>query len=327
MRQHHCDNRSLSPELSIIIVNWNAGDLLRRCIQSIIESGPQISYEIVVVDNASQDESLALLRADYAELLLNDRLRVVTNSENRGFGPANNQAFALTTTPFVFLLNPDTEIFPGTIDTLIAIMRSDHRIGACAPKIINPDGSLQISVFHNPPRVWQTLLSNLKLYLLLPRRLRGELLLADHWDHNRRRLVPMVSAAAILARREMIEEVGGFDERFQMYAEDNEWCLRITRAGWHLMFEPAGIVMHHGSQSASQRWPELQKKRVQLEAGYLFQNHVLPRWRVVLNQLANYLIISAQVGWRSIRGINAPGLQLQQKVYGENLKRSLGIRV
>ena len=308
-------------------MNWNAGDLLRRCIQSIIESGAQISYEIVVVDNASHDESLALLRANFAELLQNERLRVVTNSENRGFGPANNQAFALTAAPFVFLLNPDTEIFPGTIDTLIAIMRSDHQIGACAPKIINPDGSLQISVFHNPPRVWQTLLSNLKLYLLLPRRLRGELLLADHWDHNRRRLVPMVSGAAILARREMIEEVGGFDERFQMYAEDNEWCLRITRAGWHLMFEPAAIVMHHGSQSASKRWPELQKTRVQLEAGYRFQNQVLPRWRVVVNQLTNYLIISAQVGWRSIRGINAPGLQLQQKIYGENLKRSLGIRV
>jgi GT2 family glycosyltransferase len=286
-----------------------------------------VSYEIVVIDNASQDESLARLRANHAELLLNERLKVVTNSENRGFGPANNQAFALTTAPFVFLLNPDTEIFPGTIDTLIAIMRSDHRIGASAPKIINPDGSVQISVFHNPPRVWQTVLSNLKLYLLLPRRLRGELLLADHWDHNRRRLVPMVSGAAILARREMIEEVGGFDERFQMYAEDNEWCLRITRAGWHLMFEPAAIVMHHGSQSASKRWPELQKQRVQLEAGYRFQNHVLPRWRVVINQLTNYLIISAQVGWRSLRGINAPGLQLQQKVYGENLKRSLGIRV
>jgi len=317
----------LSPELSIIIVNWNAGDLLRRCVQSIIASGPQASYEIVVVDNASQDESLALLRANHAELLLNERLRVVANSENRGFGPANNQAFALTTAPFVFLLNPDTEVFPGTIDTLIAIMRSDHRIGACAPKIINPDGSLQISVFHNPPRVWQTVLSNLKIYLLLPRRLRGELLLADHWDHNRRRLVPMVSGAAILARREMIEEVGGFDERFQMYAEDNEWCLRMTRAGWRLMFEPAAIVMHHGSQSASKRWPELQKKRVQLEAGYRFQNHVLPRWRVVVNQLTNYLIISAQVGWRRLRGLNAPGLQLQQKVYGENLKRSLGIRV
>jgi GT2 family glycosyltransferase len=317
----------VSPELSIIIVNWNAGDLLPRCIQSIIASGPQVSYEIVVIDNASQDESLALVRANHAELLLNGRLRVVTNSENSGFGPANNQAFALTSAPFVFLLNPDTEIFQGTIDTLIAIMRSDHRVGAGAPKIINPDGSVQISVFHNPPRVWQTVLSNLKLYLLLPRRLRGELLLADHWDHNRRRLVPMVSGAAILARREMIEEVGGFDERFQMYAEDNEWCLRITRAGWHLMFEPAAMVMHHGSQSASKRWPELQKQRVQLEAGYRFQNHVLPRWRVVINQLTNYLIISAQVGWRSLRGINAPGLQLQQKVYGENLKRSLGIRV
>jgi len=308
-------------------VNWNAGDLLLRCIQSIVASGAQVSYEIVVVDNASHDESLALLRSNQAELLGDERLRVVTNSENRGFGPANNQAFALTTTPFIFLLNPDTEIFPGTIDTLIALIRSDNRIGACAPKIINPDGSLQISVFHNPPRVWQTVLSNLKLYLILPRRLRGELLLADHWDHNRRRLVPMFIGAAVLARREMIDEVGGFDEGFHLYSEDNEWCFRITRSGWRLMFEPAAIVMHHGSHCALKRWSELERKQVQIEAGYRFQNQVLPRWRVVANQLTNYLIISAQVVWRRLRGINAPDLELQQKVYRENLKRSLGIRV
>ena len=122
-----------------------------------------------------------------------------TTEENRGFGAANNQGFALTNSPFVFLLNLDTEVGPGTIDTLLRTIKSDS-IGVCGPKIFNADGSLQISAFFNPPRVWHTLLSQLKL-LLLPQRFRGELLLGRHWDHDRQRPVPMLSGAAMLARQ------------------------------------------------------------------------------------------------------------------------------
>ena len=192
---------------------------------------------------------------------------------------------------------------------------------------MNPDGSVQFSVFHNPPRVWHALLSNLKLYLMLPRRIRGELLLADHWDHDRKRAVPMLSGAAILARREMIEAVGGFDERYRMYAEDNEWCLRITQSGWRLMFEPAAILLHHGSHSARKRWSKPERLRVQLEAGYTFQKQVLPRWRLIANLTANYLIVSAQIAWRARRGIHSSELDLQKEIHRINLKRSLGLQV
>lgn len=318
----------MHPELSIVIVNWNAGTLLARCVETIVNSAPKIDYEIIVIDNASQDQSLACLLSHplAARLLPPQQLRIVNNSENRGYGPANNQAFALTSAPFVFLLNPDTEVKAEAIDTLMATMRSDGRIGACAPAMLNRDGSMQISVFHNPPRVWQIVLSNLKLYRLLPRRFRGELLLADHWAHDRKRVVPMVSGAAILARREMIDQVGGFDERFQMYAEDNEWCLRIIRAGWRLMFDPAATVLHHGGQSAAQRWSQPERERVQLEAAYVFQQLVLPRWRLIANQLANYSIVSGQVAWRAMRGTHSLKLDLQKQVYRENFKRALGLR-
>lgn len=318
---------AMPPELSIIIVNWNAGKLLPRCIETIVTSAPKTVYEVVLIDNASADQSLELLRANQmaAGLLRNQQLRIINNSENRGFGPAHNQGFALTATPFVLLLNPDTEVPAGAIDTLIETMRSDSRIGACGPRIVNADGSLQISVFHNPPRVWQTLLSQLKLYLILPGRLRGELLLADHWDHSRKRSVPMLSGAAILARREMIEQVGGFDERFLMYGEDNEWCLRIKRSGWRMVFDPEATILHHGGQSAEQRWSKPERAKVRLEAGYLFQKQVLPRWRLIANQLTNYSIISAQVAWRRLRGIRSAKLDLQKEVHRRNFKRSLGL--
>ena len=310
----------MSAELSIIIVNWNAGALLQRCIQSIIQNPPSISWEIIVIDNASTDGSTEWLKNTS---LSSSQIKLIENSENAGFGKANNQGFKLSSAPFVLLLNPDTEVTQGAIDTLLATLQSDPRIGACGPRLINPDGSVQISVWRNPPAAWEILLSQLKLYLLLPRRIRGELLLGGHWDHTRHRTVPMLSGAAILARRKMIDEVGGFDERFHVYGEDNEWCLRITRAGWHLMFEPEAIVVHHGAQSSLQRWTDLQKLDVQLEAAYVFQKHSLAKWQLVTNQMANVFTSTAQHLWRRIRGIEAPEVARAWRIHCRHLKRSL----
>ena len=315
----------LKVELAIIIVNWNGGELLRRTVESVIVSPPSIEYEVVVVDNASTDDSVAMLRTSNLARELTDRgrLRIIENSENRGFGPANNQAFSLTDAPLLFLLNPDTEVTAGSVDRLLATIQSNSRIAAAGPRLLNVDGSLQISVWRNPPAAWEILLSQLKLYLLLPRRLRGELLLGGHWDHNRERRVPMLSGAAILVRRTVIEEVGGFDERFHMYGEDNEWCLRILRAGWDMVFQPDAVVLHHGAQSSLQRWTSLEKLSVQLEASYLFQQHSLPRHRLITNQLASYVTASGQHLWRRLRGVQAPDVKLAREIHWEHLQRSL----
>jgi N-acetylglucosaminyl-diphospho-decaprenol L-rhamnosyltransferase len=312
-------------DLSIIIVNWNGGVLLTRCVETIIGSAPAVTYEIVVVDNASDDDSLARLRSSRAAapLIAQQRLRIVDNAENRGFGPANNQGFAVTGSPCVLLLNPDTEVSPGAIDTLMQRLRSDHRIGACGPRMLNADGSLQVSVFFNPPRVWHTVLSQLWLYRLLPKRIRGELLLGRHWAHDRERFVPMLGGAALLARRAMIDEVGGFDERFPMYAEDNEWCWRITKSRWRLLFVPAAVVLHRGAQSARRRWSARDQLRVKVRAGFDFERKVLPRWRLTANQLANYVVVFVQIAARRIVGIHRPDLALIKELHGENLRRSL----
>lgn len=319
-RIHH-----LEIDLSIIFVNWNGGELLRRAVESIVAKPPSVEYEVVVIDNASTDESLYLLRSSNAALPLNERsrLRIIENTENRGFGSASNQGFELTDTPLLFLLNPDTEITFGSIDRLIQTLLSNPRVGAVGPRVLNTDGSLQISVWRNPPSAWEILLSNLKLYMLLPRRMRGELLLGGHWDHNRERSVPMLSGAALLVKRRAIEEVGGFDERFHMYAEDNDWCLRMTRAGWLLMFQPEAIVFHHGAQSSLQRWTNLEKLRVQLEANYLFQLHAVSHFRLTTNVLANCLTASCQHLWRRLRGVDAPDVKLVMQVHWEHLRRAL----
>jgi N-acetylglucosaminyl-diphospho-decaprenol L-rhamnosyltransferase len=315
----------LGVELSIIIVNWNGGELLRRSVESVVACPPSLEYEVMVIDNASTDDSIAHLRASVVALGLaaRDRLRIIENVENRGFGQANNQAFALSESPFLLLLNPDTEAMPGALDSLITTLGSAARVGAVGPKLLNADGSLQISVWRNPPAAWEILLSQLKLYLLLPKRVRGELLLGGHWDHNRSRPVSMLSGAAILVRRAVIDEVGGFDERFHMYGEDNELCLRIVRAGWQLIFQPAAVILHHGASSSQQRWTNLEKRQVQIEASYKFQQHALSRWQLASNQLANLVTSSAQYLVRRLRHIEEPELKLARRLHWEHLKAAL----
>jgi hypothetical protein len=283
-----------------------------------------VSYEIIVVDNASTDDSLKVLRCKKSakSLLQQNQLRIIENNDNRGFGKANNQAFKLIDSPFVFLLNPDAEVTSGCIDRLLETLRQAETAGACGPRILNTDGTLQISAWTNPPAAWQTILSHLKLYLLLPRRMRGELLLGGHWNHDRRREVPMLSGAAILARKKMIDQVGGFDETFHMYGEDNEWCWRIARAGWRLIFEPDAVIIHRGGTSSLKRWTNLEKLRVQANNSYLFQTRSLSRRQLIANQLASYITAALQDAWRKIRRVEAPELSLAKQLHWQNLKKA-----
>jgi GT2 family glycosyltransferase len=289
-------------ELSIIIVNWNGGELLRRCITRIAQAPPSLAYEIVVVDNASSDESVSWLRSDdVAASLAPATLHVIENSENVGFGRANNQAIASSHGSLVFLLNADTEVLPGAMDTLIATLRGDAHIAACGPRLLNTDGSLQPSAWRNPPTPWEIVIAGVGLWRLIPRRARGELLLGRHWDHARRRAVPMLFGAALLAKRAVFSELGGLDERFHMYGEDNEWCLRVTRAGWQVVFEPAASVVHHGSQFSLRRWGDRERLRVQLDSYFRFQRVCLSRRHRVGNLLAGCFVMAAHWVWRRLR--------------------------
>ncbi|HEX8351283.1 MAG TPA: glycosyltransferase family 2 protein [Pyrinomonadaceae bacterium] len=313
----------MSAELSIIIVNWNGGDLLRRTVESVVAAPPAAAYEVVVVDNASSDDSLARLRSGAAAGALGGRLRVFENADNLGFGRANNQAFAQTRAPLLLLLNPDTEVTGGSIDRLIQTVRTGERVGAAGPKLLNADGSVQVSVWRNSPAAWEALLTGFRLHRLLPRRVRGELLLAEHFDYARRRAVGMLSGAAMLVRREVVDEVGGFDERFHMYGEDNEWCLRITRAGWRLVFEPGAVVMHHGAASSVKRWDSLEKMRVQAEGYLLFLRRAVPRRRRVSFLAASCMMLTLQRAARGLTGRERRDVEQTLRLFAADFRRAL----
>jgi N-acetylglucosaminyl-diphospho-decaprenol L-rhamnosyltransferase len=310
--------------VSIIIVNWNSGEMLRRCIASIAAAPPAVSWEIIVIDNASTDESVRWLQSDEARSLTGaSRLRVIVNAENTGFSRANNRGMAQSQADMLLLLNPDTEVAAGAIDTLVGTLAAHERAALCGPRLLNPDGSLQPSVWPNPLTPWGIIVAGLGLWRLLPRRLRGEWLLGRFWNHDRRRAVPMLFGAAMLVRRVAVERVGGLDERFHLYAEDNEWCLRMTRAGWQVLFEPDAAVIHHGSPLSLQRWGSEGKLRVQLEAFFQFQRLCLSRSHRIANLAAVCVVAAAHRCWRAVRGRPAADTAIVFEMHYGDLKRAL----
>lgn len=305
-------------ELAIVIVNWNGLNLLKRCLSSIERFPPKVPYEIIVVDNASSDGSVEWLRAESARNL---RLKLVENSANLGFGKANNQAFAMTDAPLLLLLNSDTEVTENAIDTLIKCAKSDERIGGCGPKLLRPDGSTQVSVRRNPPNPLEIVAVGFRLYKLLPKKLRGELLLNSFWDHSCRREAKFLCFAAVLIKKQVIDGVGGFDERYHMYHEDDEFCLRISRAGWKLVFEPSAVVIHHCGQSAKKRWAPPDLVRVMTEANLSFQRNSLSRTHYLANLVSQSLVLLFELTWRRLRKIPDEDIKTMLDVHFERIAK------
>lgn len=311
-------------ELTIIVVNWNGGELLCRCVESVLVHPPSVAYEIVVADNASADGSMPLLqnwlRANgYAAA----PVRLAENGANLGFGKANNRVIAQTDTPFVFLLNPDAEVTAGAIDALLEVLRADANVGACAPRLLGTDGKFQANVWRNPPTALMILFEGLQLYRLLPATLRANWLLGQHWLHDERRRVPCFSGAAMMVKRSMIKAIGAFDESFEMYGEDGEWCMRMVKHGWHLIFEPRAIVVHHGGQSAMKRWTEEERRLQEIDAWFRYQRFVLPPHRFISNTLAHGLVMSLLRLRRALRRQPSEYLNGVMQLQAKYLKAAL----
>ncbi len=306
----------MQSDLAIIIVNWNGGDFLRRCLASLDQFPPQVQYTIVVVDNASSDGSREWLDS------LGDRIRLIANKENVGFGRANNQAFSATDAPLLFLLNSDAEVHEGTLDTLVATINESEKIGAVGPRLLNTDGTLQPSVWRNPPSPGEMIVIAFGLFRLLPKRQR-ESLLGIHWDHSHRLSAHMLSAAALLLKRKVIEDVGGFDERFHMYGEDNELALRMVRSGWLMLFEPKATVTHHAGKSTERRWSDLEKLAKKYEGFFRLQRIHLSRGAAVANLMTGYGLATIRQVWLTLRRRPLEENRLVRRLYGDELRQML----
>jgi hypothetical protein len=240
--------RSDTIDVSIIIVSWNVRDLLRRCLQAlgsqIVDCRPPTA-EMIVVDNASSDRTAEMLRAEFPNV------RVITNSENAGFTRANNQALALAQGRYLFLLNPDTELHAGALQTLFDFAETNPRAGIIGPQLFYGDGSVQSSRRRFPTLATAFLESTILQQWFPRNRVLTNFYMLDTRD-NATQPVDWINGAAMFVRRAVYEQIGGLDEAFFMYSEELDWCYRAKQAGWEIFYLPTARVTHYEGKSSEQ---------------------------------------------------------------------------
>jgi N-acetylglucosaminyl-diphospho-decaprenol L-rhamnosyltransferase len=232
----------MAADLAVVIVNYNAGAFLGRCLSSAEAAGGDISVDVVVVDNASRDDSARAAAGVHSEMTL------IENPDNRGFATAANQGIAASDAPFVFLLNPDAEITGGTLAALVKLAREQPRTGAVGCLVRNPDGTNQPSA-RRVPGLFESLMHAFLGPFFPGNRWSRSYTMAG-WDRASEREVEWISGSAMLLRREALDEVGGFDEGYFMYVEDVDLCTRLRSAGWKVLFSPEVEVVHEIGVSA-----------------------------------------------------------------------------
>jgi N-acetylglucosaminyl-diphospho-decaprenol L-rhamnosyltransferase len=232
-------------DVSFLVVSWNVRDLLRRALTSVLADAEGIESEIILVDNASGDGTVEMVRAEFR------RVQLIGNADNRGFSGANNQALAIAQGRYFFLLNPDAELLPGATNALLECMDADPRVGIAGPQLLNPDQTVQSSRRRFPTFV-TALLESTRLQQRFPQnRWLNRYYLLDSRDDAAQE-VDWVVGAALFVRRQVYEQLGGLDERFFMYSEELDWCYRAKRAGWHIAYFPRARVIHHEGRSSEQ---------------------------------------------------------------------------
>ncbi|MFN7982736.1 MAG: glycosyltransferase family 2 protein [Vicinamibacterales bacterium] len=229
-------------DVSIAIVNWNTSALTRACLDALPAATGTLRADTWVVDNASSDDSVEMIRRCHPTV------HVLTNTKNVGYGSGMNQAIAASHGRYVLVLNSDTVPHPGSIERMVRHMDDHSGTGAVGPMLLNPDGSFQAGFSDFPTLLSETLcvtgigarvwFKNYPNYS--PERSRAE------------RRVDCIAGACMLIRRRVIDDIGAFDESFFMYSEEVDWCFRICRAGWDIVYLPDAVIVHYGGQSTRQ---------------------------------------------------------------------------
>jgi len=325
------------PDLSVVIVNWNVRELLRRCLVSVASSdglfvgldAPGYStsgwrVEVIVVDNASADGSAAMLAQDFPWV------QVIANRQNLGFTAANNQGLAVSRGRYVLFLNPDTELAPAALGLMLHYAETHLEVGVVGPQLRYGDGSLQSSRRRLPTLVTFFLESTIVQRWWPRNRVLSRYYALDLPDDATSR-VDWVVGACMLVRRAVLEQIGGFDEGFFMYSEELDLCRRAVDAGWQVVYLPAAVVTHYEGKSSEQvvaaRHIHFHSSRVR----YVRKYH----GRLAAAAVRSFLLLTFVLQWAEeaakwLAGFVLPGQRAQQSMrrarmaaYGQVLRSGL----
>lgn len=237
----------ICPQISFCIVSFNTQEVLRDCLNSLLENPVHIPYEIIVIDNHSIDGTADMLRSEFPAV------KLVINDVNRGYTAPMNQALRMARAERFFVqLNPDTLILPGSFDCLVDYMGTHPEVGICTPKVLNRDGTLQKQCRRSAARPWDTIAYFLKLYRLNPKSRLFNGYLMGYFDEDETHEVEACSGSCMLIRREVVDQVGYLDEQFFAWQEDADFCFRTRQAGWKIIYVPSARIVHFGGQGGSQ---------------------------------------------------------------------------
>ncbi|MBS1516401.1 MAG: glycosyltransferase family 2 protein [Bacteroidetes bacterium] len=237
----------MQKDLSIVIVSWNTKALLRKCLQSVYDETKKYSFEIIVVDNDSPDDSAGMVRDEFSEV------KLVANKTNNGFAPANNQGLAIAEGKNILFLNPDTVVLNGAIDKMMdyLIDNKDKGVGCVVCKLLNDDMTLQKSV-NNFFSLWSSFFEN-RFFADILKKFSTKKMFMSFWDHGETREIDWAYGAVFLVSEECYKKVGMLDDRFFIYAEEMDYFMRIRKAGYKSVFLHDVEIIHYGKSSSRQR--------------------------------------------------------------------------
>jgi len=230
-------------DVTVVIVSYNVADLLSECIVSV-KKETFCKYEIIVVDNNSVDNSIEMIKTKHPDV------KLIQNKSNVGFAKANNQGFKMAKGRYIFMLNPDTVVLGSTIDKLIQFMDEHPEAGACGPKVLYPDMTLQPNCHHFP-----TIIMRLIQHCGLSRRFPKSKIFGKefmtYWNYNEIKQVDWITGCALLLRKKALDRVGFLDENYFMYTEETDICYRLIKANWKVLFYPYESIIHYWGKSSS----------------------------------------------------------------------------
>jgi GT2 family glycosyltransferase len=279
--------------LSIVIVNFNAEKLLQRCLSSVYAETKKILFDVWVVDNNSMDTSIPMMRQNFPQVNL------IENKENLGFAKANNQAIARCIGNYILLLNPDTLILQNALEKMVEFMDGNPTVGICGCKVLNEDGTFQLACRRTIPTPGVAFFRLTGLSTLFPRNKIMAKYNLTYIDPDERQEVDAVSGAFLMIRRELVEDIGLLDERFFMYGEELDWCLRAKKAEWTVMYYPDAEIIHYKGECS-----KFNHRKAAFEfyrSMYLFhKKHFAENYNPILNIFIYVgILLKALTSWRS----------------------------
>jgi GT2 family glycosyltransferase len=226
-----------SVELSVVIVAWNASHYLELCLESLAKDPPRRSMEVLVVDNASCDDTVEMVESKFPWV------KLIKSKENLGFSRGNNVAIRECRGRYVALVNPDVIVFPGCLDALADFLDQNPKVGNVGPRVFNPDMTQQ-STCRRFPTLWNNFCSTSRLESIFKgsRFFAGEHMF--YFPHDRTLAVNVIVGCFSMIRREAFDQVGLLDEGLFMYGDDVDWCRRAWNSGWECVFYPGARAIH-----------------------------------------------------------------------------------